>query len=149
VGEYLKLLGVALACVLLLTGCVAPARTFRPYEADAVATAQEAQSAVQTALLASEVSVDEKAYGNYLSALLGDTEDTAAAVQSSFDSEQPPSHAADQLRNKLDGMLQKASAVLIALRIHARRGQLDRLNDIATPLQKVSKDLDDFVTAHQ
>jgi hypothetical protein len=89
------------------------------------------------------------AYGNYLSALLGDTEDTAAAVQSSFDSEQPPSRAADKVRDDLDTILQDAAGVLVQLRIHARRGEIDRLNRIAAPLQKVSTDLETFIKAHQ
>jgi hypothetical protein len=35
------------------------------------------------------------------------------------------------------------------LRIHARRGELDRLAEIAQPLTKVSSDLDSFIKAHQ
>jgi hypothetical protein len=129
--------------------CVAPARTPRPYEADAVTTAEETRSAVQTALVASQSAGNGNAPSNYLSALLGDTEDTAAAVQSSFDSEQPPTPGADRLRNQLDSMLQDAAAVLVALRIHARRGEIARLPHIAAPLERVSKDLDHFIAAHQ
>jgi hypothetical protein len=107
------------------------------------------RSAVETALLACHSAASGNAYGNYLSALLGDTEDSAAAVQSSFDSEQPPSPAADKVRNALDSLLQDAAAVLVELRIHARRGEIGRLNDIAAPLQKVSAHLDTFIKAHQ
>jgi hypothetical protein len=144
-----RLIGVVIASVFALGGCVAPARTLKPYEADAVATAEEMQSAIETALLASHSAATGNAYGNYLSALFGDTEDTAAAVQSSFDSEQPPSPSADKVRNDLDPILQDATAVLVQLRIHARRGEIHRLNGIAAPLQKVSADLDSFIKAHQ
>ena len=144
-----RLIGVVIACAVVLGGCVAPARTLQPYEADAVATAEEMRSAVETALLASHSAATGNAYGNYLSALLGDTEDTAAAVQSSFDSEQPPSPAADKVRNDLDIILQDAAGVLVQLRIHARRGEIDRMNEIAAPLQELSTELDSFIKAHQ
>jgi hypothetical protein len=106
------------------------------------------QSSIQTALLASQAAARGNAYGNYVSALLGDTEDTASAVQSSFDSEQPPNASADRLRNHLDSILQDASAVLVALRIHARRGEIARLGEIAAPLRTVSKHLDGFINAY-
>jgi hypothetical protein len=134
---------------VLLASCQAPARTYPPFEADAVATAQQAQSAVETALLAADVADKGNAFANYLSPTLGDAEDTAGAVQGSFDLEQPPSRAADQLRAQLDQILSQASTVLMQLRIHVRRGEIDRLNEIAQPLHKVSSDLDAFIKAHQ
>ncbi|MFN2593937.1 MAG: hypothetical protein ABR579_03495 [Actinomycetota bacterium] len=139
------LLGLALAAA----SCQAPARTYPPFEADAVATAQQAQSAVETALLAAETAAKGNAFGNYLSPTLGDAEDTAGAVQGSFDLEQPPNRAADQLRDQLDQLLSQATSTLMDLRISVRRGQIDRLADIAQPLKKVSSDLDDFIKAHQ
>jgi hypothetical protein len=144
-----RLVGLALLCALVAGACVAPARTLKPYVADAVTTAEETRSAVQTALVASHSAARGNAFSNYLSTLFGDTEDTAAAVQSSFDSEQPPSRAADRLRNQLDSMLQDAGGVLVALRIHARRGEIARLARIAQPLNKVSKDLGHFIAVHQ
>jgi hypothetical protein len=149
VQAHRKLIGLALSCSMVVGGCVAPARTYEPYEADAVTTAEETQSAIETALLAAAAAAKDRAYGNYLSALLGDTEDTASAVQSSFDSEQPPNHLADRLHSDLDSILQDAASVLVALRIHARRGEINRLGEIARPLHKVSDNLDDFIKEHQ
>jgi hypothetical protein len=106
-------------------------------------------SAVQTALVAAGSAADNHAYSNYLSAVFGDTEDTAAAIQSSFDSEQPPSPRADQLRNRLDAVLQDAASVLVALRIHTRRGEIKRLKMIAQPLNEVSNKLNAFIKAHR
>jgi hypothetical protein len=140
---------IGLACALAMSGCVAPARTFTAYQADAVTTAEESQSAIETALLASRTAARGHAYGNYLSAVLGDTEDSGSAVQSSFDSEQPPDGAADGLRTKLDLILQDANSILVALRIHARRGEIGRLAAIARPLQGISRKLDDFIKAQQ
>lgn len=134
---------------IALGACQAPARTYPPFEADAVATAEQAQSAVETALLAAQTASKGNAFGNYLSPAFGDAEDTATAVQGSFDLEQPPNRAADQLRATLDDLLSQASSALMDLRIHARRGQIDRLADVAQPLHKISSDLDDFIKAHQ
>jgi hypothetical protein len=139
----------AVTCLVAMSGCVAPARTSGAYRADAVTTATEMQSAIETALLGSQAAAKNHAYANYLSALLGDTEETASAVQSSFDSEQPPNQVADRLRAQLDSILEDGNSVLVALRVHARRGELQRLSTIARPLQKISKKLDDFIKAHQ
>jgi hypothetical protein len=147
--RHRRLIGLGILCAALLGSCVAPARTLKPYEADAVATAEEMKSAVETALVASQAAAKGNAYSNYLSALFGDTEDTASAVESNFDSEQPPSAQADKVRSDLDAILQSAAGVLVSLRIHARRGEIDRLKAIAAPLGKVSDDLDRFVEAHQ
>ena len=139
----------ALSVTLAVGSCQAPARTYPAFEADAVATAEGAQSAVETALLAAQTAAKGNAFANYLSPALGDAEDTAGAVQASFDLEQPPNHAADELRAQLDDILSRAGDVLMQLRIHVRRGEIDRLEAIAQPLEKVSSDLDDFIKAHE
>jgi hypothetical protein len=149
VGQHRRLIVLALSCSFLLCECVAPARTNKPYVADAVTTAEQMNSAVQTALVAATSAAEDHAYGNYLSAVFGDTEDTAAAVQSNFDSEQPPSSQADRLRNTLDALLQDAGSILVALRIHTRRGEISRLKLIAQPLHKVSNELNTFIKAHR
>ncbi|MDQ3877562.1 MAG: hypothetical protein M3290_04330 [Actinomycetota bacterium] len=146
-----RLTGLALlvGAATALQACQAPARTYPPFEADAVATAEQAQSAVETTLLAAQTAAKGNAFGNYLSPTFRDAEDTATAVQGSFDLEQPPNRAADQLREALDKLLSQASSVIMDVRIHARRGQLDRLANVAQPLVNISSDLDDFIKAHQ
>jgi hypothetical protein len=141
---------VAVPLVLVLcTACVAPDRTFQPYEADAVSTAQDAVSAAQTALLATQAGAKGNATANYLSVILGEAEDAASSVQGQFDSIQPPDARSDALRTRLDGMLDDITKVLEQLRIHARRGEVDRLSRIAQPLEKASKKLDRFATDHE
>ena len=139
----------ALVTAVAVSGCVGPARTYPPYKADAVATAQQANAAAQTALLAVETGAEGRAFATYLSITLRDAEDAAASVQSQFDSEQPPNRAGDRLRAKLDGMLQVAVSTLSDLRIHARRGEVDYLKSLAEPLKKTSSGLQAFVAANQ
>ena len=140
---------ISFAFVVTGSACVGPARTFPPYQADAVATAQQANAAVQTALLAVDTGADGGAFVNYLSITLRDSEDAATGVQSQFDSIQPPNRAADRLRAKLDGMLQAAVTTLGALRIHVRRGEVQYLTSLAQPLKQTSKELHDFIAANQ
>jgi hypothetical protein len=138
-----------IAPLLLLASCVAPDRTYEPYEADAVATAEDAASAAQTALLAVDASTRSNVTQNYLSIVLEEAEADASGVQGTFDSIQPPNSEADRLKNELDKLLDDAASVLEELRIAIRRGELEKLPDIAHPLDDTAKKLDDFATAHE
>jgi hypothetical protein len=143
-------MSIACAAVALSSvSCVAPARTYPAYVADAVATAQEAESALQTGVLAAQTAGRNRAFPNYVSTALDDAETTASSVESQFDSEQPPSSAADRLRHHLDSMLSSVVSGLARLRIHARRGELHALPALARPLVHTSQNLDEFVKAHQ
>jgi len=127
---------------LVTTGCVGPSRTSGDYRDKAGSTAAAAESAAQTALLAVHAQTKGNAPGTYLSVILGEAEEHVGTAQNQFDSVQPPNTQADQLRGALDNLLSQASDVLSALRIAARRGQLDQLAKIAQPLEKLSKKLD-------
>jgi hypothetical protein len=138
----------ALGVVLLLaaTGCVGPSRTDGDFELKAGNTAKAVASALGTARLAADAASRGKATSNYVSVVFGEAEEEASAAQATFDSYQPPSAAADKLRTDVDDTLAKAIDGLAALRITARRGQLDRLakisaelGPVATTLQQISE----------
>jgi hypothetical protein len=133
----------------VLVSCVAPARTFEPYEADAVSTAEDALAASETALLAVEASEKDNVTAPYLSVVLAESEESAGGVQGQFDSIQPPGTEGDALRDELDKLLDDATQVLEELRVHVRRGELEKLPAIAKPLEEVSKKLDEFARAHE
>jgi hypothetical protein len=128
---------------------VAPARTYEPYEADAVATAEEVVSASETALLAVDSAAKDNAYANYLSVVLAESEEDAKSVQGQFESIQPPGEEADRLRVELVKLIDEAVPILEELRIAVRRSEIDSLPDIAAPLEDVSKRLDEFARAHE
>ena len=70
-----------------------------------------------------------------MSVLIGNAEKDVLSVQGTFDSVQPPDVAADRLRSTVDDLLSSAATGLASLRIACRRGQLDRLSDIADGLR--------------
>jgi hypothetical protein len=96
---------------------------------------------VATALLGVEAAEKGKAFGPYLSVLLGGTEKDTSSVQSQFDSVQPPSSRADEMRARLDEQLSAALEVLQQLRITVRRGELDQLREVSAPLRETLDEL--------
>ena len=131
-----------LLAVLLSGACVGPSRSDADFRLKAGNTAKAVRSALETALLAADGAGDGKLTSNYVSVILGEAEQDASAAQATFDSYQPPSAAADQLRSDVDDLLSDAIDGLAALRITARRGQLDRLPGIAEQLHPVSTALE-------
>jgi hypothetical protein len=131
-----------LVVAALTAGCVGPSRSDADFELKAGNTAKAVRSALQTALLAADGAGDGKLSSNYVSVVLGEAEQDASAAQATFDSYQPPSAAADKVRSDLDDLVSDAVDGLAALRITARRGQLDRLPTIAAQLQPVATALE-------
>ena len=134
---------VALLFAALLTaGCVGPSRTDADFELKAGNTAKAVRSALQSALLAADGAGEGKLTSNYVSVVLGEAELDASTAQATFESYQPPSAAADELRNDVNDLLGEAIDGLVALRITARRGQLDRLPRIAERLKPLATALE-------
>ena len=132
---------VAVLVFILLTACVSPSRTDRDFELKAGNSAKAAASSVATALLGVRAASEGKAFGTYLSVLLGAAEQDTASVQSQFGSVQPPSTHADRIRAVLDEQLSAAVEGLQQLRITVRRGELDQLAALSIPLEKVLEEL--------
>jgi hypothetical protein len=133
----------------LLAGCAGPSFTYADYEQKAVQTADDADSAVQTARLAARVAVERKATGQYLDVLFTDVETQVGDVEDVFNSVQPPDGRADGLRQELGDLLGETSDVLARLRIEVRRGNLGDLAEVARPLADLHEKLDQFVTEHR
>lgn len=133
---------LAVLVVVGVSGCVGPSRTDGDFELKAGNTAKAVASALSTARLAADAAGHGKATANYVSVILGEAEDDASAAQATFDSYQPPSAAADKLRNDLDDTLTKAIDGIVAMRVTVRRGQLDRLPRISAELAPVATALE-------
>jgi hypothetical protein len=129
--------------------CVGPARTERVFEGKAVETAKAVRSAVETARLAGTAAATGKASGQYASVILGEIETDAGAALGAFDSIQPPSERSDALHDQLAEVIRSAVDRLREMRIAARRSELGRLPSIVEELAGVSKELKDFVEAHE
>ena len=123
-----------------------PARTRDDYRHKAKDTAQSVLSAVETARLTARIGSDGDAFGPYVSVLLSESETAATRAQDSFDRVQPPDSVSDATRARLGRLLDRSNDVLSSLRISARRGELDRLEHQAAPLQPLAAQLNRFIT---
>jgi hypothetical protein len=140
---------IVAVAALVTNGCVehkvGPARTLDDYERKARTTAHAAQSAVETVRLLAETASDGQTFGPYTGVSISEQEDAFAGVQGDFGSIQPPDARADDLRDQLNSILSTAMDDIAAVRIAARRGQLDDLAEIASPLSDDSASLEQFI----
>lgn len=101
-------------------------------------------SAVETARLGIDAVAGDRTTGPYASVLLGQAEEEASSVQSSFDSVQPPNRDSDRLRDEVDDLLTQAVSVLGDVRIAARRGDNAGVTAQAAALADISQRLRDL-----
>jgi outer membrane murein-binding lipoprotein Lpp len=127
--------------LLVLGGCVGPARTSDDYTRKASTSVHDVRSAVETARLGVDAAAGDRASGPYLSVLLSGAEEQASSVQSTFDSIQPPNQAADRVRDDVDGLLGQAVSVLGDVRIAARRGDTAGITGQGPALADLSRRL--------
>ncbi len=150
-GRTRRLLVLAVMSVFLAAGCVThaigPARTTATYEHKAAATAEAARSSVATVLLVADLATAGKAWKSYVDVAMSEQEDELAGVEAGFASIQPPSTEADEVRAELLPLLRRTQDHVAAVRIEARRGHLDQLADVASPLLDDQRDLQDFIGA--
>ncbi|MFG2007218.1 hypothetical protein ACGFNU_49515 [Spirillospora sp. NPDC048911] len=138
----------AAAALVCLTGCAGPSRTDGDFTAKAANTAEAAVSSVRTARIAVQAAVDGKAPARYLSVVFSDQETALTSVQSTFDSVQPPSSAADDLRDGLDELLTEAVDQVAQLRIDSRRGGFRPDRATLQALDAIADRLDRFAEEH-
>jgi hypothetical protein len=126
-------------------GCAGPSRTDDDYRHKAANTAETMQGLIGTVQLTVDAASRHKLSGPYLSVTLAEADDDASATVGTFDSVQPPSDQADQLRNRLDTLLQNTTSILDDLRIAVRRGDISSLSKIAAPLKDLNDKLQPIV----
>jgi hypothetical protein len=138
---------VVIIGVALLIGLhpISPARTLDDYEHKAKDTAESVLSSIETARLAARVGTRGDAFGPYVSVVLSESDDAVTKAQGVFDSVQPPDRHADAIRSRLGTLLDRASNAVARLRISARRGELDRLERQARPLERLATRLQHFI----
>ncbi|GAA2581118.1 hypothetical protein SMC26_21190 [Actinomadura fulvescens] len=138
----------ALAGTVWLSGCAGPSRTDADFTAKAANTAEAALSSVRTARIAAEAAAKGKAPSRYLPVVFSDQETALTSVQSTFDSVQPPSSAADGVRDRLDELLVAAIDQVARLRIESRRGGFMPDRRTLDGLTAVGDALDRFAAEH-
>lgn len=134
----------AALCVaaLALGGCASPSRTDADYRSKAANTAETTRGVIASVQVALQALDRKGVPAPFLSVTLNEAEDDAASAAATFDSIQPPSSAADSIRDELDAILTDTGNTLSDLRIAVRRGELSRLSDLAKPLKVADKRLE-------
>ena len=150
-SAIVRLLG-ALATGAALSGCVShpvgPARTFGKYEGKAATTAKSALSNVETVRLAAEIADRGNSTSPYVSVVVSGAEEALDGLSGTFGSIQPPGDRADEVRDQLSSLMSNALDHIAAVRIAARRGTLQGLEQVAAPLDGDARALRDFLQAH-
>jgi alkanesulfonate monooxygenase SsuD/methylene tetrahydromethanopterin reductase-like flavin-dependent oxidoreductase (luciferase family) len=133
-------------CVIvgIAAGCAGPSRTDDDYRHKVANTAETMQGLIGTVQVALEAAARDRVPGPYLSVTLAETDDDASATVDTFDSVQPPSKTADQLRNKLDTLMQQTTSAMDDLRITVRRGDIGALPGLAKPLDKLNGEFEEL-----
>ncbi|MDX6255725.1 MAG: hypothetical protein QOJ11_2059 [Frankiales bacterium] len=134
--------GLVSACVVLAicAGCASSSRTDDDYRHKVANTAETLNGVLGTVELALKVTT--RAPAPFLSVTFAEADDDASATASNFDAIQPPSAAADRLREQLDQVMQGTVSMLDDLRIAARRNRMAELADLAKPLRSLQDKLD-------
>ncbi|MGI5122542.1 hypothetical protein ACQEU5_23800 [Marinactinospora thermotolerans] len=111
--------------LLLVAGCAGPVRTDAGYREKANQSALHLLSAARTGVALADIARKGDAFTPYLETSVGDVEDDALAVRSSFATLQPPTPVSDPLRARVDALAEHTTHGLAHLRIGVRRGDMD------------------------
>ena len=135
-----RLMSCSVALVCVCTGCASSSRTDEDYRHKVANTAETLNGVLGTVQVALEVTA--RAPAPYLSVTFAEADDDASATVGNFDAIQPPSATADELRGRLDQVMQDTVSMLDDLRIAARRNRMSELADLAKPLSMLQDKLD-------
>ncbi|GAB3489912.1 hypothetical protein GCM10027572_12700 [Flexivirga lutea] len=109
------------------------------YQTKTRTTARAVAGIVATTRTGAQAWHDGKMMKAYADTMVSHAEDDVGSIVSTYDSRQPPTEAAIQLKDKIDKPLQAASSSLtdlrIALRRNDRQGVAQSIKDLAAPLK--------------
>ena len=137
-----------MTALLLGGGCVGSARGETDYQKKAVATTEHVRSSVRTVQLAVEAAGENNAFGPFLSRVISQAEDDASSALNGFDTIQPPSDTADQLRDDVDQLASDSIDLLAQARIAIRRSDLEGLLGLKDLLVQAGDTLEQFGEDH-
>ncbi|MCT9933529.1 hypothetical protein N5079_25270 [Planotetraspora sp. A-T 1434] len=132
--RLVRLAPLALLVAVLLSSCVSPAWNDHDYELKAGATAESAASSLQ--IVRSAVQHEDRLTRPYLKVVLTEAAEALGSVNAQFGGVQPPSDAADQVRDQVTGMTEEAESQVQDLLIEVRR---DRVKDPAKAVRELGR----------
>ncbi|MEY2450966.1 MAG: hypothetical protein QOD92_540 [Acidimicrobiaceae bacterium] len=133
---------------MLLSACVGSARGETDYRKKAVATTEHVRSSLRTAQLAIQAAAEDDAFGPFLARVISQAEDDASSALNGFDTIQPPSEAADDLRDEVEQIASDAIDLISDARVAIRRGDIDGLTALAEPITAAGDTLEQFGQDH-
>lgn len=148
-GPFRRTAAVAAALTACaVAACAGPTPDAGSYRRQAGLTSRAMVSILQTATTAARAELDGRSFAPYTDTTITDAESDAGAVQTTFDSRQPPDPGSDRLREAVDGPLSDSVDGLQALRIAQRRGDgagvrqaLDQLSGCLSRLQRLAAEI--------
>jgi hypothetical protein len=106
------------------------------------------RSSIRTVQLAVQAASEGDAFGPYLARVISQAEDDASSALNGFESIQPPSESADQLREDVDQIASDSISLLADARIAIRRADIQGLTKLAGFLTQAGDDLEQFGQDH-
>jgi hypothetical protein len=129
-----------LCASLACAGCASSSRTDEDYRRKVANTAETLSGVLGTIEIT--LRVVHRTPAAYLSVMVAEADDDAVATAGNFDAIQPPSAAADKLRDQLDDVMARTTSMLDDLRIAARRNRGGEFDSLAKPLHGLQLELD-------
>jgi protoporphyrinogen oxidase len=131
----------AAAALAVLAGCAGPTHGTGDYRLKLANTAESLESSAQTVVLAAKLATDKRGFGTYIADVISQAEDDASSVQQTFDSRQPTSQVADELRQNADKTFEQVISTITDARVAARAGDNKSLAQSAAQLRALMADL--------
>jgi hypothetical protein len=128
--------------------CVGSARGETDYQKKAVATTEHVRSSVRTVQLAAQAAREDDALEPFLSRVISQAEDDASSALNGFETIQPPSVTADQLREEVGQIASDAISLLAQARIAMRRGDINAVTELEDLLTEAGDNLEQFGQDH-
>jgi hypothetical protein len=135
---------VALACA----GCSLPARDLGDYRFKATEAASETLSQAETALLAGDLWLHGRLFGNPLAVQLEDAEQAAGDAVDAFASVLPPDHRSEALRGEVLPLLVEAADLVQRIRFAVRHDDVAEVRRLSGDLRHVARRLEVWGSRH-
>jgi hypothetical protein len=132
---------LAVAIVVVVSGCAGAAVTDGGYRAKTAGTLNDVASALATAKLVMRLDARGRTVLALTDQSVSEAESDAASAQSSWESRQPPSDASLKLHDQVEQPIQDAVSALEDLRIAQRRADRDAVTKALNEMDKANQEV--------
>ena len=124
--------------VAAAAGCAGSSRTDDDYRHKAAHTLASAVSCARVVVVGVNAAADGDLTAPYVSVLVNEADKDLRSADDDFLSRQPPSEAADEVRDQVEDLLSAAQQSSEQIRTAARRGQISEVRDQARRLSELA-----------